>query len=31
VGPLRFDYAIPLVTTNKDYQQNFSFGVGQKF
>jgi outer membrane protein insertion porin family len=31
VGPLRFDYAVPLIKTNRDYQQNFSFGVGQKF
>jgi outer membrane protein insertion porin family len=31
VGPLRFDYAIPMVGTRKDYKQQFSFGVGQKF
>lgn len=31
VGPLRFDYAIPMTDTNQDFEQNFSFGVGQKF
>jgi outer membrane protein insertion porin family len=31
LGPLRFDYAVPLVTTRSDYRQNFSFGVGNKF
>jgi outer membrane protein insertion porin family len=31
LGPLRFDYAVPIVSTRSDYRQNFSFGVGNKF
>jgi len=31
LGPLRFDYAFPLVQTKSDFEQPFSFGVGQKF
>ncbi len=31
IGPIRLDYAIPIVGRDSNYMQSFSFGVGEKF
>lgn len=31
VGPIRIDYAIPLMGGNSDYIRHWSFGIGEKF